>query len=114
MGFFDTKDFVFSIAFGVAGDLSACAGRAGDDGTAHGFAAKYEPAARSIVSAIGTAGHLILSDGDPEFWADTIVWFLGLLPADADAVADVASASLRLHRGTSQPHAGDPSPSSLA
>ncbi|MGW3037455.1 hypothetical protein ACWDCB_40450 [Streptomyces sp. NPDC001178] len=33
--------------------------------------------------------NLILSDGDPEFWADTIVWFLGLLPADADAVAMV-------------------------
>ncbi|MGW3950818.1 hypothetical protein ACWEKM_07620 [Streptomyces sp. NPDC004752] len=28
--------------------------------------------------------NLILGDGDPEFWADTIVWFLGLLPADAD------------------------------
>lgn len=56
VGFLDTKDFVFSIASGVAGDLSACAGMAGDDGTAHSFAAKYEPAARSIVSAIGTAG----------------------------------------------------------
>ncbi|MFF4805590.1 hypothetical protein ACFY1U_45645 [Streptomyces sp. NPDC001351] len=33
--------------------------------------------------------NLILSDGDPEFWAETIVWFLGLLPADADAVAMV-------------------------
>ena len=33
--------------------------------------------------------NLILSDGDPEFWADTIVWFLSLLPADADAVAMV-------------------------
>ncbi|MFF4751471.1 hypothetical protein ACWD5R_05530 [Streptomyces sp. NPDC002514] len=33
--------------------------------------------------------NLILGDGDPEFWADTIVWFLGLLPADADAVAMV-------------------------
>jgi hypothetical protein len=33
--------------------------------------------------------NLILGDGDPEFWADTIVWFLGLLPADAEAVAMV-------------------------
>jgi hypothetical protein len=33
--------------------------------------------------------NLILGDGDPEFWADTIVWSLGLLPADAQAVAMV-------------------------
>lgn len=32
---------------------------------------------------------LILSDGDPEFWADTIVWFLGLLPTRAQAIAMV-------------------------
>lgn len=54
--FLDTKDFVYNIATGTAGDLSASAGMAGDDGTAHSFAAKYEPAARTIVRAIGTAG----------------------------------------------------------
>lgn len=32
---------------------------------------------------------LILGDGDPEFWADTIVWFLGLLPTHAQSVAMV-------------------------
>ena len=54
--FLDTKDFVFNIAAGTAGDLSAKAGMAGDDSTAHSFASKYEPAARTIVKAIGTAG----------------------------------------------------------
>lgn len=35
--------------------------------------------------------HLILRDGSPQFWADTIVWFLGLLPAGTPAVAMVES-----------------------
>ncbi|WP_280669004.1 MULTISPECIES: hypothetical protein [unclassified Kitasatospora] len=56
VGFLDTKDFVFNIASGVTGDLGASAGMAGDDSTAHSFAAKYEPAAQTIVQAIGTAG----------------------------------------------------------
>lgn len=56
VGFLDTKDFVFRIASGTAGDLASSAGMAGDDETAHSFAAKYEPAARSIVSVIGKAG----------------------------------------------------------
>src|ERR1044072_4657359 len=54
--FLDTKDFVFDIASGAAGDLSVSAGMAGDDSTAHSFASKYEPAARTVVKAIGTAG----------------------------------------------------------
>ncbi|MFD4394195.1 hypothetical protein [Kitasatospora sp. NPDC058478] len=36
-------------------------------------------------------GQLILRDGDATLWADTIAWFLSLLPADARAVAMVAS-----------------------
>lgn len=32
---------------------------------------------------------LILNDGTAALWADTIVWFLGLLPAGATAVAMV-------------------------
>ncbi len=35
--------------------------------------------------------HLILRDGTPEFWADTIAWFLGLLPPGTPAVAMVES-----------------------
>jgi Restriction endonuclease fold toxin 2 len=54
--FLDTKDFVYDIAAGVAGDLAGTAGMAGDDTTAHSFAAKYEPAATTIVQAIGKAG----------------------------------------------------------
>lgn len=54
--FLDTKDFVYGIAAGTAGDLGTSAGMAGDDTTAHSFASKYEPAARTIVKAIGTAG----------------------------------------------------------
>lgn len=54
--FLDTKDFVYNIAAGVGGDLASSAGMAGDDSTAHSFAAKYEPAATTIVQAIGKAG----------------------------------------------------------
>jgi hypothetical protein len=54
--FLDTKAFVYDIAAGVVGDLSASAGMAGDDSTAHSFASKYEPAAKTIVQAIGKAG----------------------------------------------------------
>jgi hypothetical protein len=54
--FLDTKDFVYNIANGVAGDLNVSAGMAGDDSTAHSFAAKYEPAARTIIQSIGRAG----------------------------------------------------------
>ncbi|MFJ5927652.1 restriction endonuclease fold toxin-2 domain-containing protein [Kitasatospora sp. NPDC092948] len=54
--FLDTKDFVYAIAAGTAGDLASSSGMAGDDSVAHSFAAKYEPAARTIVQAIGKAG----------------------------------------------------------
>ncbi|MFD4907570.1 hypothetical protein [Kitasatospora purpeofusca] len=57
MKFMGSKDFVYSIAFGVSGDPASAAGMAGDDSVAHSFARKYEPAARSVVKAIGTAGH---------------------------------------------------------
>lgn len=30
--------------------------------------------------------YLLLEDGTPTFWADTIVWFLTLLPGDAQVV----------------------------
>ncbi|MFF2123445.1 hypothetical protein ACFVXH_39575 [Kitasatospora sp. NPDC058184] len=36
-------------------------------------------------------GHLILDDGDADLWADTAAWFLGLLPADARAIAMIES-----------------------
>ncbi|MFJ4676971.1 hypothetical protein [Kitasatospora sp. NPDC088783] len=35
--------------------------------------------------------HLILRDGTPEFWADTIAWLLALLPAATPAIAMVES-----------------------
>ncbi|GGR00830.1 hypothetical protein [Kitasatospora griseola] len=35
--------------------------------------------------------HLILRDAEPEAWAGTIAWFLGLLPPGAHAVAMVES-----------------------
>ncbi|MFJ4676970.1 restriction endonuclease fold toxin-2 domain-containing protein [Kitasatospora sp. NPDC088783] len=54
--FLDTKEFVYDIATGAAGDLASSSGMAGDDSVAHSFAAKYEPAAKTIVKAIGTAG----------------------------------------------------------
>ncbi len=54
-----TKDFVYAIADGVAGDLAASAGMAGDDTIAHRFAAKYEPAARQIIEGISAAGQAI-------------------------------------------------------
>jgi hypothetical protein len=30
--------------------------------------------------------YLVLEDGTPRFWAETIAWFLALLPADAQVV----------------------------
>jgi hypothetical protein len=54
--FLDTKDFVYNIAAGTAGDLHVSAGMAGDDSTAHSFASHYEPAATTIVAGIGKAG----------------------------------------------------------
>ncbi|MEU1475816.1 hypothetical protein ACFYZ8_01320 [Streptomyces sp. NPDC001668] len=33
--------------------------------------------------------YLVLKDAPPVFWADTVVWFLGLLPPGAPAVAMV-------------------------
>lgn len=55
----DTKDFVYAIAGGTVGDLHVSAGMAGDDSVAHSFAGKYEPAARSIVKGISSAGQAI-------------------------------------------------------
>jgi hypothetical protein len=52
----DTKQFLFDIASGVAGDLAASAGMAGSDGLARRFAAKYEPAASTVVAGIDKAG----------------------------------------------------------
>jgi hypothetical protein len=54
--YLDTKNFVYGIADGTAGDLSASAGMAGNDDTARAFATKYEPAARTVVQAMGKAG----------------------------------------------------------
>ncbi|MFC0430516.1 hypothetical protein [Kutzneria buriramensis] len=39
------------------------------------------------VSSYFDDGKLILNDGSSADWADTIVWFLGLLPAGTPAVA---------------------------
>jgi hypothetical protein len=47
--YLDTKDFVYGIAEGTAGDLSYSAGMAGDDQTAHQFASKYEPCAQTVL-----------------------------------------------------------------
>jgi hypothetical protein len=54
--FLDTKQFVFDIASGLAGDLSNTAGMAGDDKTGHAFAASYQPAAQSVVAGVDKAG----------------------------------------------------------
>jgi len=59
VGMLDTKDFVYAIASGLVGDLSVSAGMAGDDGTAHSFATKYEPAAATIVQGISSAGQAV-------------------------------------------------------
>jgi hypothetical protein len=54
-----TKDYVYAIASGMVGDLAVSAGMAGDDSVAHSFAAKYEPAARTIVQGISSAGEAL-------------------------------------------------------
>jgi len=55
-GFLDTKEFVFSIASGLAGDLSGSGGMAGGDKAGHAFASKYQPAAQAVVAGIDKAG----------------------------------------------------------
>ena len=54
-----TKDYVYGIEAGLAGDLRVSAGMAGDDRTGHAFAAKYEPAARIVVAGVGSAEQAI-------------------------------------------------------
>lgn len=54
-----TKNYVYAMAQGVVGDLAASAGMAGDDHIAHDFAAKYEPAARTIVEGVSAAGQAL-------------------------------------------------------
>ena len=56
IGFLDTKEFVFSIASGLAGDLGSSGGMAGADRTAQAFAAKYQSAARAVVAGIDRGG----------------------------------------------------------
>ncbi|MBR7825842.1 hypothetical protein KDK95_05940 [Actinospica sp. MGRD01-02] len=55
-GFLATKEFVFEIATGLAGDLSGTGGMAGGDKAGHAFAASYQPAAQSVIAGIDKAG----------------------------------------------------------
>jgi hypothetical protein len=54
-----TKDFVYAMASGAVGDLHVSAGMAGDDTVAHSFAAKYEPAAQTIIQGVSRAGEAL-------------------------------------------------------
>lgn len=54
-----TKEYTYAISGGLAGELAKSAGMAGDDQIAHDFAAKYEPAAKTLVEGIGSAGQAI-------------------------------------------------------
>ena len=85
--FLDTKDFVYGIAAGVAGDLASTAGMAGDDSTAHSFASKYEPAAVTIVQAIGKAGQ-----GMAAISSRLLTMAVGYLNADDAAAASFTGA----------------------
>src|SRR3954447_23869709 len=54
-----TKEYTYAISAGLAGDLAKSAGMAGDDQIAHDFAAKYDPAAKTLVEGIGKAAQAI-------------------------------------------------------
>lgn len=54
-----TKDFIYALTDAAVGDLGFTAGMAGDDTTAHAFAAVYEPAARTIIEGVSSAGQAI-------------------------------------------------------
>ena len=54
--FLDTKEFVFNIALGLAGDLSGSGGMAGGDKAGHAFSTTYQPAAQAVVAGIDKAG----------------------------------------------------------
>ncbi|WP_405412002.1 restriction endonuclease fold toxin-2 domain-containing protein [Streptomyces decoyicus] len=52
-GFTDLQSWASQIHRGLVGSLDDVAGMAGDDDTGHSFAAKYDPAARAFVHALG-------------------------------------------------------------
>ncbi|MEU5544292.1 restriction endonuclease fold toxin-2 domain-containing protein [Streptomyces sioyaensis] len=52
-GFTDLQSWASQIHRGLVGSLDDVAGMAGDDGTGHSFAAKYDPAAQAFVDALG-------------------------------------------------------------
>jgi hypothetical protein len=54
-----TKDYVYALADAAVAELSHTAGMAGDDSTAHAFAAVYEPAAQIIVEGVSGAGQAL-------------------------------------------------------
>jgi hypothetical protein len=54
-GFTDLQNWAAQIHSGLIGSADAAAGMAGDDTAGHLFAAKYDPAAQSVVDAFGRA-----------------------------------------------------------
>ncbi|MGH3493200.1 MAG: hypothetical protein ACRDRL_23075 [Sciscionella sp.] len=119
--FLDAKDFVYDIAAGLAGNLQFSAGMAGDDSTAHSFAARYEPAATAIVAAIGTAGqgtaaissrllgmannYLRVEDAAAAAFAGRVDVSSGLSPgAQQECEPSTAQASLPMVTGSKQVH----------
>lgn len=119
--FLDAKDFVYKIGAGMAGDLQASAGMAGDDNTAHSFASRYEPAATAIVAAVGTAGqgmaaissrllgmatnYLRVEDAAATALGARVNVSTGLAPgAQQDCEPSTAHASLPMVTGSKQVH----------
>ncbi|WP_280694034.1 MULTISPECIES: restriction endonuclease fold toxin-2 domain-containing protein [unclassified Kitasatospora] len=54
-GFTDLQTWASQIHRGLVGSMDDAAGMAGDDDTGHSFAAKYDPAAQAVVTAVGQA-----------------------------------------------------------
>jgi hypothetical protein len=118
--FLDAKDFVYSIAAGVAGDLHVSAGMAGNDATAHSFASHYEPAATTVVAGVGKAGqgmaaissrllgmannYLRVEDAAAAAFSGRVDVSTGLSQGAQDCEPSSAHASLPMVTGSKQVH----------
>ncbi|WP_030241805.1 restriction endonuclease fold toxin-2 domain-containing protein [Streptomyces sp. NRRL S-350] len=83
-GFTDLQTWASQIHRGLVGSMDAAAGMAGDDDAGHSFAAKYDPVAQAVVTAVGQAvAHL----GGTANGLYTMA--MNYIKTDADVAADL-------------------------
>jgi hypothetical protein len=105
--FLSMKDYLASVEGGLAGDLQASAGMAGDDAAGRAFAARYRPVARSTVQAAGIA-----SAGSAGVSGRLLTMAWNYLTADNAAVAALVGGHPELDSAMA-PSPGDCEPANL-